>query len=342
MKKFSFNLALSREIPRLCFGEMPILEKSVANSFKYDADSDIAVIVPIFFSAHIGKYRVEPEIALHGFMKRAMYQAYELLNFTDLRGEGIHYYITAHQTVKKRLHPYLEACQFPEDRIIWSNESTDYYPGHLIKFPFMREVLREKKINKVFSFDSAVYFVKERNNDLFQYIRKDWTDQPIANLVKVWREYKESLKYGALTYESVIPPNHFPTPLPTEDEYLQKISDALGLTLQEFKAFWSHQNSYPVIEGRTTGLHRSVLEDNNFWDILNTVKSFLSIDQPLPVLYWQKYLRKETDIIVPEGISWYPKHAENINDGNIGFLDSSKSIGEDARRLWIEKQVRNL
>ncbi len=344
MKKFRFNFALSREIPRLCFGEMPILEKSVVDAFSYNANSDIAVIVPIFFSTHIAKYQTGADIALHGFMKRAMYQAYELLNFTDLREQGIHYYIIAHHTVKNRFRPYLEACQFPEDRIIWSTESTDNYPGHLIKFPFMRKVLRDKKINKVFSFDSAVYFVKERENNVFRYVCRDWQDQPMANLKKVWEKLSANSNHGVFNYDQAIKWNKYPTPLPSEEEYFERISDALSLSVDDFKTFWSNENQseLPYMSGRTLGVHRSVLTDKDFWELLDFWKDFSSIDQTYLSLYWQKYLGEKTDIIVPKNIRWYPQHPVPILHGNIGFLDSSKSMGNQERAIWLEKMEQNV
>lgn len=339
MNTYNFNFSFSWDIPRLCFCEMPILEKSVADAFRYNADSDIAVIIPVFFSKHIGKYDSASEFLLHGFMKRAMWQAYELLNFTDLRAQGISYYIVAEETIKGQFRPYLDACEFPRDHVIWSTESTESYPGHLIKFPFMREVLREKNINKVLVFDSAVYFVKARANQVFARIQESWKHAPIVNLTDVWKGARRGISNDrVISYEDAV--CRYPlTETLSEEIYYDQVSTAVGYSVEFLKGLGTPQAPIyiPNIEGRVQGFQRAVLETPEFWNLLETLKELTWNDQAVTALYWLKYLGQENDILVPPGVEWYPKHPFDITEGNIGFLDSSKSVGSEARKKWIER-----
>ena len=109
------------------------------------------------------------------------------------------------------------------------------------------------------------------------------------------------------------------------------------MSVEGFKGFWETLSPTLKIEGRSQGYSRDVILSKDFWEFLNQARHLTGNDQTITALYWQKYLGKQENIITPEGIDWYPVHPQPITHGNIGFLDSSKSLGEHARREWIKK-----
>ena len=115
----NIKVKFQKKYPRLCFAEMPVFCRSVEDLFRYDMDSDIALTIPVFNAVGTRKYRDVTEIRVHGFAKRAVWLAWEILNFTDFREQGLTLYISATQSVQHILEPYLEACKFPSSHVLW-------------------------------------------------------------------------------------------------------------------------------------------------------------------------------------------------------------------------------
>ena len=326
----SINLNIP-EYPRLCYTEMPVFEKDISHVWTYPKNTDLGVIVPLFFNTTTKKYQRGYELLpTHGFMKRAIYLIWELLNYTDARDAGIPIYLAVTPTIHEMIVPYLEVSDFPESAVLLVDVSDDEYIGHLPKFPLMREAIEKCKLDKVISFDASIYFVNRRKNDIFKRIQKDSRTQPILNLVKAWgkRQYYDTIFDQAVKHHSI---------QLTEEAYYQRISEIIGMSVEGFKGFWETLSPTLKIEGRSQGYSRDVILSKDFWEFLNQARHLTGNDQTITALYWQKYLGKQENIITPEGIDWYPVHPQPITHGNIGFLDSSKSLGEHARREWIKK-----
>lgn len=319
------------EYPRICYAEMPAFEKDISQVYLYSESTDLGVIVPLFFNSTTRKYQQGYELLpTHGFMKRSIYLIWELLNYTDARDLGVPIYLTMTRRIREMIGPYLEACRFPESKVIIVELSDDEYIGHLPKFPLMREAVEKCQLDKVISFDSSIYFVGTQDNDIFARIRKDWSTQPILNLVRAFGD----VGYYDTTYDQAV--GHHRVQL-SEEAYYRRVSEITGMSVEEFKFFWKNLSPRLKIQGRSQGYSRDVILSHEFWDFLNTVKSLTGNDQTVTSLYWQKYLGKQEDIVTPEGIDWYPVHPKPITHGNIGFLDSSKSLGAEARTEWIRK-----
>ena len=334
----TLNIELKHEYPRLCFAEMPLLQASIAPLFDYTADSDMAAVIPLFYGRTINKYRNAHELSVHGFCKRAMWLAYELLNWTDFREQGLTLYIGGTKTVKRILTPYLSACGFPDKFVLWTDVLETDAPGHLMKFPLMKKALKNPKIKKVLTFDTGVYFVKEQTNDIFWRMKEAWTDAPVSNFYPVWQKnrQREIDDFQELDYKRAVSLQTFDV---AEESYYKAVSDVVGMSVQDFKDFWNKKYTETILvpEGRTQGYTREVLEANAFSEFFDQVKMFTGNDMAFTSLYWQKFLGKSGDITYPKGIRWYPKHPAPIDSGNIGFLNSGASTGRESRKTWIKR-----
>ena len=334
----NIKIRLRDEYPRLCFAEIPILSESIESAFRYDMDSDTAIVIPLFYSETMRKYKDVAELSVHGFCKRAMWLASELLNWTDLREQGVTLYIAGTQKTKNILTPYLKACGFPDKHVLWTDTHETDAPGHLMKFPLMKEALKNPDIKKVISFDASVYFLKQRPNNIFSRMKEVWTDAPISNFYPIWQHQNYAIEddFGEVDYKRAV---KLQTLDISENEYYQGVADLIGISVENLKDFWNKktQTRRLIPEGRTQGYTKSALESPEFSEFFDAVKKLTYNDMTFTCLYWQKYLGKMEDIVFPKGVQWYPFHPEPVNKGNIGFLDSSKSIGETARTAWIER-----
>lgn len=330
------NLSIKEEYPRLCFAEMPVLERSLAG-LNYETDTAFSVVIPLFYGSATPKYSAAGELLVHGFCKRAMWLAYEILNYTDFREQRWKLYVGATDSVRKILQPYLHACDFPNENILWLSGDVDMeYPSNFTKFPIMRAVFQQDlRINNLLSFDAAIYFVENQKNDIFSKMENVWTTEPFASFFPVWRTSpKGSPDYGNLDhtrqwYKHKLHPS----------AYYSKIAELIGISVEEFKSFWDRSQStqMPAIEGRTLGFHRDVFASETFWDSIDSAKHFMLNDQAFASLFWHKRGALRGDIALPTDVGFYPPHPEPITHGNIGFLDSSRSKGKHARKDWIKK-----
>ena len=337
----NLNIALKEEYPRLCFAEMPVLTRPLAPLFNYTQDADIAVVVPIFRADGTIKYSRSGDLRVHGFAKRAMWLSYELLNWTDLREQGVSLYLSVTQSVRDIFLPYAEACGFPSEHILWSDIQETDYCGNIPKFPLMRLALMNPRIQRVMHLDSAIYFMRDCECHLFRSLKAYWKDAPLASFFPIWSS-PEAVAHvpndlGNIDYHRAYG-NYDKTY--TEENYLQKLSDAMNMDVESFKRFWMRSNQNPAlyIEGRTLGKRRSVLESENLWELLDSVRDVVGNDEGLTALYWQKCPSEITHI----PCRWYPPMPNPISEGDIGFLDSSKSFGEISRREWMSRMAFNL
>ena len=336
----SSKFLYEKEPPRLCFSEMPPLNVSIASAFNYEADADMAVVVPVFHTRNIRKYKFNADAAFHGFIKRSIYLAYETLNFTDFRKEGLSFYLFIPKEIRPLCLPYLEACEFPINNILWSDFQEKDYPGHLLKICAMAEVIERKEhINKVNYFDASIYFAESRSNNIFHRMKESWTDQPMAFFWDPWLPTRTG-EYGNNSYREAVGRYSLSENV-SEEMYYEKISALMDMSISEFKNYWETDSvaSQLYIEGRTQGYHRSIFENPQFWEFFQAFKAINCADQSFSALYWKKFLGKPSDIIACGGSVWYEKHPEPIKTGNIGFLDSSKSIGKVAREEWHQRNA---
>ena len=326
----SINLNIP-EYPRMCYAEIPVFAKDISQVYAYPKNTELGVIVPLFFNTTTKKYPEGYEwLPTHGFMKRAIYLIWELLNYTDARDKHVPVYLAVTPTIHRIIAPYLEVCHFPESAVLVVDVSDTQWVGHLPKFPMMRKAVEKCNLDKVISFDSSIYFVETMENDIFKRIKSNWRAQPILNLVRAWREQG----FYDTTYDQAVGHHRI---LRTEADYYETVSSIMEMPVDAFKGFWENLSPRLKIEGRSQGYTREVILSKEFWEFLNQARHLTGNDQTITSLYWQKYLRKQEDIITPEGIHWYPVHPQPITHGNIGFLDSSKSLGEQARTEWIKK-----
>ena len=337
----NIEVKFQKEYPRLCFAEMPILCRSMETLFDYDMDSDMALTIPVFNAIGTPKYKNVTEIRVHGFAKRAVWLAWELLHFTDFRQQGVTLYISATRSVQPILEPYLEACQFPSAHVLWSDIADGTYLGNVVKFPLIKAALRNPKIQRVMHFDSAIYFLHGRHSDIFQKLKNVWTGEiPMASFFPVWNPAPDAPNdYGDVDYNRC----RLSDVKLAAPEFYERLADVVGCSVAAFKTFWGKKSTglNLQIEGRTLGTHRNVLAADTFWHLIADTKAYLGNDEAITCLYWQKYLGKRSDIVVPQRIHWYPRldtpdiiaNPAAIK-GHIGFLDSSASLGETSRHLW--------
>ena len=257
--------------------KMPTLTKSLKQDLDYATRGDLAVVIPLFCTKKpLGVEMIEA--IYDSLCKRAMWLAYELVHFTDMVQQGVACYITVTAEMRPFFEQYANACDFPDDRVIWIDETSEKWIGNAAKFPAMCAVA-ERGFEKVINMDTHIFFYQtewQTAYPIFGCVRKQWRDEKLFCIDPWNRDYNPvaydvcAVGYGRLSRE----------------EYELSVAAYTGVEVSS----WEDAGEMPAIRGGIFGIDGDLLRDKSFRSEVQTIAQFANDDEASLSIYWQKHL----------------------------------------------------
>lgn len=315
-------------IPRtLVFAEMPILRSSIRELFDYPVTADIAICIPVFNATLTKKHAIQTTFGhvnkVHGYAKRAMYLVRELLNYTDVREQGIPIYVVCTSETKKIVGLYAEACNFPKSQLVFAGKDIERnYPAQLAKFPCMEMVLKtNRKISKVMHLDTSVFFWENIRYTFFSNLISVWENQFFASLVAFRRCVNPDKPFGSLNYRSHRRSFSFDKYPLAESTYYDQLSEIMGFSSTE-AMFAATHDQMAMVQGQSFGLHRHIWEREAFNDFLTAFKSINQCDEAAVAAFWYLTTNNFDDCVLA-GAGWCGVTDESpLAENQVGFLSA--------------------
>ena len=284
--------------------EIRVLEKSIASTFEKKPTGDIAFVVPIFRSR--GSLSFTKEITILGYIKRAFWLAYEIAHFTDLIETGTGFYIAIESGLRPLLEPYRQACGFPEDRILVTDNLSEKFNRYMSKIAMIVEACKNTTHQYYLNLDTGIHFGPERRT-LSKGLQNDWHENPNRILISgnPWGEKLSILGKSTVQY-NIASLGYDPTPFYTQMSRffgLKTYEELLGRVL----------NPTIVLPGWCYGIPRKHIESEGFQEFYNFVErtKCLSMDESFIAFYWHRYLAPDRSYLV---------HSKNMDlDKNVPF-----------------------
>ena len=258
--------------------KMPPLTKSIKQDFRYATHGDVAVIIPLFCTQKQLGTEIT-EAIYDALCKRAMWLAYELVHFTDMVQQGVACYIVVTEEMRPFFQTDASACDFPDDRVIWIEETSEKWIGNAAKFPAMCAVA-ERGFEKVISMDTHIFFYQtewQTAYPVFGCIRKQWRDEKLFCIDPWNRDYNPvaydvcAIGYGKLSRAA----------------YEARVAAYTGV---EIAAWDAEADEMPTIRGGIFGIAGDLLRRTKFRSEMQTIAQFANDDEASLSIYWQKHL----------------------------------------------------
>ena len=223
-------------------------------------------------------------------MKQACWFVKFLCEYTDIPEQGVPLAMAIATDMRETAMPYLEACNFPIDKIYWfeSREDTHQY---ISKFDAMRHPdLADTK--RLLHLDNTLWLGQhptQRNFPLVEKFLEVWADQPMAvDRLRKQRDGKMSGMEWAWQKELAL--GH---QLPVWEEAAQ----LAGNTPKEEFSYWRTHDPMYYIEDGIYGMTRELLDDDLFNEVITRLSPY-KLDGAYLSMYARLMGWTETDVAI--------------------------------------------
>ena len=247
----------------------PVLRADLSDYLSYDVRDDLAVSLIIMRTR--GKHKSNyPEL----MAKQAMWAVKQLCEWTDIPESKTRLLLTITEDMREIAMPYLEACNFPMNKVYWINSREDCYP-YITKTDAMRQpdfsdVKRFVHRDVVLMWGTRP---TQRNLPLIANIMEHWTNQALAFTGQLFRSRKEQDKN---------PMKHFGE-RSVEMELWKEAARLTGKTPEEEYEFWVHADPHILVRGAMYGITADLLADSHFNDVLESIEQYAGDEAALAV-----------------------------------------------------------
>ena len=321
-------IKVNEDVRRRNFIEMPTFTGNLSKAFGYPITGDIAVVVPIFNSNVIRKNNTAI-YSNEAYCKRVFWQAYEVLNYTQLAEHGIPYYILCTAEMREILESYRKLCQFPESAIVTiKNIDDSTYFGYTQQIALLSEFAKRWTFDSIFFMHSSVFFYQKPSHlppfwpEIRKILRKNRDNLIIRHkFIKATEGYIPSCfdyRYLRWLYgDNIISESDFYLQLA---EYTKETMPYKFPSIYSFVDFWRNPKAPHIGAGIWILSHERIVSDG-FQDLINfsSRKCPIIYDEAFLSLYWQNYYGTNvTALYWPEILYW------GLPEGLIG--DDGKEI----------------
>lgn len=252
------------EIKRPFLYPTPVLREDLRGYLSYPVtNTEIAISLAVM-ATRDKKHTDYPE----RHMKQACWFVKFLCEYTDIVEHGVAIGLGITTDMREIAMPYLEACQFPLDRIHWFKSQEDTYQ-YISKFIAMQHP-DVRDCRRILHLDNTLWLGNhptQRNLPLIKRVLDVWTDQPLAvdRLFKARNGYKMSAMEWAwddeLDHEHNLP-------------VWEAAAKLAGNTPEEEFNYWRTHDPMYYIEDGIWGVTPALIKDLQFGEVVRQISPY--------------------------------------------------------------------